>query len=98
MKNSRELKEKVRHWRIENNDLLDSVAVKNLYPSIPITEALELIEGLLKGTPALRDVTELSVYSIMKLLKWTFELFFCEFDGKYYVLDSGPIGLGAIGN
>ena len=26
-----------------------------------------------------------------------FQLTYCEFEGKYYVLDSGPIGLGATG-
>ena len=33
----------------------------------------------------------------MELLKWMFSLAYCEFDGKHYVLGSGPIGLGATG-
>ena len=33
----------------------------------------------------------------MELLKWMFSLAYCGFDGKHYVLGSGPIGLGATG-
>ena len=39
----------------------------------------------------------MSVKSIINLLNWMFQLTYCEFEGKYYVLDSGPIGLGATG-
>ena len=33
----------------------------------------------------------------MEILKWMFGLPYCEFDGKHYVLESGPIGLGVTG-
>ena len=33
----------------------------------------------------------------MELLKWTFDLTYCEYGGSHFVLDSGPIGLGATG-
>ena len=33
----------------------------------------------------------------MRLLRWTFDLFYCEYKGSFYVLNSGPIGLGATG-
>ena len=45
----------------------------------------------------LYDVTNFSVESIMKLLKWIFALTYCEYNGKHYVLDCGPIGLGVVG-
>ena len=48
VKNSRELKEKIEEWRVERNEILVSYDVKNLYPSIPINKALELVEKLLK--------------------------------------------------
>ena len=35
IKNSRELKEITKDWRIERNQILVSYDVKNLYPSIP---------------------------------------------------------------
>ena len=33
----------------------------------------------------------------MKLLKWIFKLTYCEYNGKHYVLDCGPIGLSVVG-
>ena len=97
IKNSRELKEKIKNWRVERNEVLVSYDVKNLYPSIPIDEALRLVEKLLNDCRTLKNITDLSVRSIMELLKWMFSLAYCEFDGKHYVLGSGPIGLGATG-
>ncbi len=97
VKNSRELREKVKNWRVDENEILVSYDVKNLYPSIPIDEALKLVEKLLKENKTLKNVTILSVWSIMELLKWMFGLTYCEFQGQHYVLESGPIGLGATG-
>ena len=39
----------------------------------------------------------MSVTSIMELLKWTFDLTYFEYGGSHFVLDNGPIGLGATG-
>lgn len=33
----------------------------------------------------------------MELLKWMFDLTYCVYGGSHFVLDSGPIGLGATG-
>ena len=33
----------------------------------------------------------------MKLLKWIFALTYCEYNGRHYVLDCGPIGLSVVG-
>ena len=33
----------------------------------------------------------------MKLLKWTFALTYCEYGGKHFTLDCGPIGLSVVG-
>ena len=54
VKNSRELKEKIKDWRIERNEILVSYDVEKLYPSIPIREALDLVECLLKSKPNLQ--------------------------------------------
>ena len=97
IRNSRELKEIVKEWRVERNEVLVSYDVKNLYPSIPIKEALELVEVLLKGKPNLSEVTPMSVTSIMQILRWMFSLTYCEYNGKHFILNSGPIGLGATG-
>ena len=71
--------------------------MEKLYPSIPIREALDLVECLLKSKPDLRGKTSYSVNSIMSLLRWMFSQTYCEYNGDYYSLDSGPIGLGVTG-
>ena len=43
------------------------------------------------------ETTTFSVNSIMKLLRWIFSLTYCEYKGKHYVLDCGPIGLSVVG-
>ena len=74
-----------------------SYDVEKLYPSIPVPKALELIECLLKCKRDLKEITTLSVQSIMKLLKWIFSITYCEYGGKHYVLKCGPIGLSVTG-
>ena len=68
-----------------------------MYPSIPIKKALDLIESLLMNKDNLLEVTTLSVQSIMKLLRWTFKLTYCEYQSKHFILDCVPIGLSLIG-
>ena len=97
IKNSCQLKEELKNWTILRDEILVSYDVEKLYPSIPIPKALELIECLLKCKANLKEVTTLSVQSIMKLLKWIFALTYCEYGGKHYVLDCGPIGLSVTG-
>ena len=97
VKNSIELKEKMKGWTIQRDEILVSYDVEKLYPSIPIQKALDLIENLLKCKPDLQEITTMSVQSIMKLLKWTFKLTYCEYGGNHYTLDCGPIGLSIVG-
>jgi hypothetical protein len=68
------LKEKVKNWRVERNEILVSYDVKNLYQSIPIDEALKLIEKLLRESKTLVNITDLTVQSVMEILKWMFGL------------------------
>ena len=97
IKNSRQLKEQLKEWSIQRDEILVSYDVEKLYPSIPINKALELIECLLKCKSNLKEVTTFSIGSIIKLLKWIFALTYCEYGGQYYVLDCGPIGLSVVG-
>ena len=52
---------------VERNEILVSYDVKNLYPSIPIDKALELVERLLNENEDLGGTTTMSVTSIMEL-------------------------------
>ena len=97
IKNGHQLKDIVRNWTVQRDEILVSYDVEKLYPSIPIPEALELIECLLKCKANLKEVTSFSIHSIMKLLRWIFSLTYCEYNGNHYVLDCGPIGLSVVG-
>ena len=97
IKNGRELKETIKSWKIRGDEILVSYDVEKLYPSIPIKRALELIECLLKCKSNLLEVTTFSIRNIMRLLKWIFNLTYCEYGGLHYVLDCGPIGLSVVG-
>ena len=97
IKNSRQLKEIVKTWTIQRDEILVSYDVEKLYPSIPIAKALELIECLLKCKSNLKETTTFSIKSIMKLLRWIFSLTYCEYDGNHHILDCGPIGLSVVG-
>ena len=97
VKNSRQLKEILKEWTIQRDEILVSYDVEKLYPSIPIKKALELVECLLKCKRNLKETTTFSVNSIMKLLRWIFSLTYCEYNGTHYVLDCGPIGLSVVG-
>ena len=35
--------------------------------------------------------------TFLQLLHWIFALTYCEYNGKHYVLDCGPIGLSVVG-
>ena len=97
IKNSKELKEKLEKWTLQRDEILVSYDVEKLYPSIPIKDALDLIESLLKSKRNLPEITTFSVQSIMKLLRWIFALTYCEYGGHHYILDCGPIGLSVVG-
>ena len=97
IKNSRELKDRIQKWSIRRDEILVSYDVEKLYPSIPIAKALDLIDSLLRCKANLKEVTTFSITSIMKLLKWIFSLTYCEYDGRHYELDCGPIGLSVVG-
>ncbi len=44
----------------------------------------------------LEETTAMRATSIlMELLKWMFDLTYCKYGGRHFVLDSRPIGLGA---
>ena len=72
VKNSRELKARIKDWTVKRDEILVSYDVEKLYPSIPVKKALELIECLLKCKANLKEVTTFSINSIMKLLKRIF--------------------------
>ena len=67
IKNSRELKETVSKWTIQRDEILVSYDVEKLYPSIPIKDALELVENLLSCKSNLQEITTMSVHSICLL-------------------------------
>ena len=62
VKNSRELKEIMKYWGIERNEILVSNDVGKLYTSISISKALDLVECILKSKSDL-----IGKYSTLKI-------------------------------
>lgn len=46
---------------------------------------------------ALQDKNKVFLPADKGRVEWMFGLTYCEFEGEHYVLESGPIGLGATG-
>ena len=90
VKNSRQLKERIKDWTVRRDEILVSYDVEKLYPSIPVNKALELIECLLKCKRNLKEITTFSIASIMKLLRWIFSLTYCKYNDEHFILDCGP--------
>lgn len=96
-KNSRELKEIIQDWRVNRKSWnLSQLWCKNLYLSIPIGNALDLVDTLLKGIPNIKEMTNLSFRSGMKLLQWLLTPI-VSMIGRYFNLDSGSIQLVVTG-
>ena len=53
------MKERVKQWRIEEGNILVSFDVKNLYQSIPVKKAMDLIKKLLEDKANIRNITNI---------------------------------------
>ena len=79
--------EEAKEWNISPNEMQTSFNVVNLYPSVPIGEAVAVIIDLRKGT-------KLTLTDIPKLIELCLSSNYFIFGNRVRVLKkSGPIGL-----
>lgn len=97
VKNSRDLKSKMRNWIVMDTEILVSYDVEALYPSIPIKKAIDLIIHLIEGNEEFQAGTPLSVQSIKELLDFCLCNSYFEYNSEWYKLECGMIGLDLTG-
>ena len=71
-----------------------SFDVVNLYPSVPIKEAIDIVAEMLKSDLSLGQRTKLSVYDLRQLMELCLSKCYFLWNDKIYLLkNSAPIGL-----
>ena len=87
--------EEAKEWNISPNETQTSFDVVNLYPSVPIDEAVAvIIEILNNDIDDLRKRAKLTLTDIQKLIELCLSSNYFIFDNRVRVLkNSGPIGL-----
>jgi hypothetical protein len=93
IRDSYHLKELLKEVTIDEQSKLISFDVKALYPSIPVKQALQIIENELKIDTELPQRTKWKIEDIMSLLSLSLETYFKTLDGRIFKQTEGtPIG------
>ncbi|XP_047146290.1 uncharacterized protein LOC124819122 [Hydra vulgaris] len=84
-----------RQWKIDPNEVQVSFDVVNLYPSIPIDEAIPVIIDILNNDiNDLKTRTKLSLVDIHQLIELSLSICYFLYENKIRIIpNSGPIGL-----
>ena len=94
LKNSYTFVETSKTWSIENEEVQVSYDVVNLYPSVPVKEATDIIIEILSTDPELTKRTKLSLPDIRSLIDLCLSKCYFLWEEKIYLLkNSAPIGL-----
>ena len=92
--NSRKFVSSAREWNIDPSEIQVSYDVINLYPSIPIESAIEVLISMLTNDEEFGSQTNLTIPEVHTLLKLCLSRCYFVWDEEIHVLeDSGPIGL-----
>lgn len=92
--NSKQFVDEMKDVKLEEGEVLVSFDVVGLYPSIPQSEALDLIKEKLLNDDELHKRTRIPALKIMELLKICVENTHFHFNGKMYRQISG-LAMGA---
>ena len=82
--NSNELCKKIKDWKIAEEEILVSLDVVSMYPSIPIEESLDIIRNRLECDSTLKDRCKWPVATIMNVLRIVLTSSFFTFEDKIY--------------
>ena len=81
-------------WTIDPNEVQVSFDVVNLYPSVPIKEAIDIVAEMLKSDLSLGQRTKLSVDDLRQLMELCLSKCYFLWNDKIYLLkNSALIGL-----
>ena len=94
LKNSQTFVEKSKEWIIDPTEVQVSFDVVNLYPSVPIKVAIDVITQILATDSELKKRTKLTIADMRKLIDLCLSTCYFLWEDKIYKLqNSGPIGL-----
>ena len=93
LKNSRDFVEKSKTWNIHPEEIQVSYDVVNLYPSVRIQEAIDIIIEMLSKDEELNKRTKLTIPDIKLLIELCLSKCYFLWEEKIYLLEnSGLIG------
>ena len=94
VKDSQSFVEEAKTWEIDKNEVQVSYDVVNLYPSIPVKEATEVLIDQLSKDDELKKYTKLTIREIKSLIDiCVSRCYFIWNDEIHELQNSGPIGL-----
>ena len=94
LKNSSTFVDTSKNWTIDPDEVQVSFDVVNLYPSVPIKQAIDIVEMMLKSDGSLKQRTKLTVDDIRQLMELCLSKCYFLWNDKLYLLkNSAPIGL-----
>ena len=94
LKNSQSFVKQAKNWDISHDEVQVSYDVVNLYPSVPVKEATEVIVDLLNKDTNLKQHTKLEILEIKSLIDICLsKCYFLWNDEIHELENSGPIGL-----
>ena len=92
--NSQMFVEEAMQWEIGENEIQVSYDVVNLYPSVPVKEATEVLVDKLREDKDLEKVTKLTIIEIKELIDLCLSRCYFIWNDEIHELEnSGPIGL-----
>ena len=95
VKNSQSFVQEAKTWEITPEEVQVSYDVVNLYPKVPVKEAIDVLtEQLNADKDHLKTVTKLKINEIKELLQLCLSKCYFLYDNEIHVLENaGPIGL-----
>ena len=94
LKNSQTFVQNSETWLIEEDEVQVSYDVVNLYPSVPVKEATDIIIQILSSDADLKNRTKLDLNDIKALIELCLSKCYFLWEDKIYLLNnSAPIGL-----
>ncbi|XP_065678811.1 uncharacterized protein LOC136093634 [Hydra vulgaris] len=97
LKNSQQFVEKAKSWDISSDEIQISLDVINLYPSIPLKEATEVLISILEVSDNFKKMTKLNIKEIKTLIELCLYRPYFLWNNEIHELEnSGPIGLSVM--
>ena len=94
VKNSTHFASMIKDLVVEDDEILVSYDVTELYPSIPQNEAIDIIYDIMKNNKDLHNETTMSAESIIELFKTCIQKTYFVFNKKLYIQVNG-LAVGA---